>query len=249
MKALPTLCLLVLALAPLRAETAADLFREGNEALRAGAYGVAASRYRSLLEMEGPSAAAYYNLGWALYHLRDWGGCRLAWERAAWLDPYHPDIRLNLSLLASEAGLETTAPFWMDSFTPVGSVNLWVWTAGSAWMVFALVWAGLAAWRWRHPDRPMPWKRGLAVLICLGAIAVPATVVTVLRLSDRDRVVVTAADARLLLSPFATAEPIGGVPAGAAGRVTDQKDAFQKILLEDGRSGWIDSTQVVRVVP
>ena len=249
MKIFASVCLLTLVLTPLRAETAADLFREGNEALRAGAHGVAAGRYRSLIDLEGPSPAAYYNLGWALYHLRDWGGARLAWERAAWLDPYHPDIRLNLSLLASEAGLETAPPSWTAPFAPVGSANAWIWSAALAWMFFAVLWTCLAAWRWLRPDARVPWKRVLAVLCLLGLSAASATALALLRLPDRDRVVVTSADARLLLSPFATAEPVGPVPAGSAGRVTDQRDTFRKIRLEDGRTGWIDSAQVVRIVP
>ncbi len=73
-----------------------------DSAYEAGNYSGAIQLYQGVLNKEGTSAAALFNLGNAYYQAGDLGNARICYERARRLDPSAKEINNNLNYLVSK---------------------------------------------------------------------------------------------------------------------------------------------------
>jgi tetratricopeptide (TPR) repeat protein len=76
-------------------------FEQANRAYAKGQFDSAASYYERIIESGLENAAVFFNWGNALYRLKKPGPARLAYEKAARLDPNDPDIAANIRFVQS----------------------------------------------------------------------------------------------------------------------------------------------------
>ncbi len=76
-------------------------FEKANEAYSSGQFDSAAHYYESIIESGMENSTVFYNYGNALFRLKKLGQARLAYEKAAVLDPDDPDITSNLRFIQS----------------------------------------------------------------------------------------------------------------------------------------------------
>ncbi len=145
------LLLLLIVAFPLRAaasESAAALYNEGNRFWKEGDYSAAAGKYEEARFLGVRDARLEYNLGCAKARLGDVGRARLAFERAARLDPGDEDVRHNLGVLRKSVPGEQE-PLEGGAFETLrsayGRLGLGVIAAGmaAAWGLFWIAWGGL----------------------------------------------------------------------------------------------------------
>ena len=117
----------------------ADFFRDGVVAYEAGRYESAAHSFQASLDKH-VFAGTLLNLGLAEWQQGHTGEAIAAWEQSAWLNPFDPGARINLSQARERAGLdplELTRCEIASTWLPPG---LWAGIATlSLWLAVAMV--------------------------------------------------------------------------------------------------------------
>src|SRR5580765_2889394 len=140
------IALLVLALAP------AGAYNQGNRLYAQKDYSGAAAAYEEALKA-GPSAAAHFNLGNALFKSGKIGPAILHYRRARYLSPRDRDVAANLEFARAyriDKVMAAASPFAHGLDTALHRLSRREATVGAA-VLFALTGALLAAWivrRW-----------------------------------------------------------------------------------------------------
>lgn len=216
-------------------------FAEGaSEALASGEFSKAAELYEKQLGESGLNADLLFNLGNARYRLGEYGPAILAYERAMLLDPRAPDIRANLAMARdAAAAFEEKEPaawekplYWLgfDEWLIAGGAGLFLLAAVSLVRGFS------------SSQKKSPTLRALAVL---GTVALLASIAAVsLRFSELDRAIVLKPNSSVRLSPFATADVVGTLPAGRPVTVEKEHDGFLRV-----KNGWISKDDAEFVYP
>lgn len=227
----------------------ANTFTDANAAFKSGDFKKAAEGYEKSLKSDGPSAAAYYNLGNAYQRLGEYGPAILAYERARLITPRDPDLRSNLDKArkAVSAFEVSEGNPNVQAFLGYFSLNEWSWLlVGSAFVIGGIVFAtGCKRWE-RH------WMKVSAVSMfsaSLLVIGIASTVLT-MRRGETDRAVVLSKDAVLRLSPFAKAESVKKPGEGRIVLLGKKEGEFFYVTLKDqGVSGWMAEGDLGRMIP
>ncbi len=226
---------------PLLATTPDETFNQANAAFVSGKYTDAIRDYESLMAQRGYSAALLYNLGNAHYRNGQIGHAILSYERALWLVPNDADIRANLKFVRRTAGFfEPDRPWWqtLPDFLRLDSWA-WLFVISLALLCAAFILRMLKP-TMRVSLRPLIW-------VCLLLLGVSATS-TVARISELNRAVVLTPETRLRIAPLEPSPASPTLPAGAILEIQKQQGLFFCVRTEDGRSGWVLTKQVERVV-
>ncbi|HTM19259.1 MAG TPA: BatD family protein, partial [Kofleriaceae bacterium] len=178
----------------------------------------------------------------------DLGTAVLAWRRALRLDPGHERARANLDWSRKQQ------PSWLPRPPGRGAVDtLFFWherTTRAQRHLAAAVAFAFAVILW------LPWRvrrrRLLRRLSILPAAVWLTLIISLLveRDTSHDAVVVT--DQVVLRSADGSGAPAAlpnPIPAGAEVTVREQRDAWTRVALADGTTGWLPASAVTRISP
>ncbi len=208
-----------------------DQFQHAGSAYSMGDYKTAIEEFESLIRT-GMSAPLLYNLANSYAQDGQSGKAILNYERALRLTPGDSDIRGNLELLRKEQGLFQEEKSFAQSFVTFLGLNQWTGLAVTAFVLFAAVLlfpvsVGLK----RIP-------RFVAATTCL-LVTTVSIFAAVVRYQHWHDGVVVVEDARLRVSPFASAASIGTIQEGRVLHMGKEHGNFFLVEDETGRSGWI----------
>lgn len=240
------LLLLCLRPAPGEAQTPAGLFREGNMLYQQGKIAEARERYEAVLARGLVSGELYYNLGNVHYRTGEIARAILYYERALRLMPQDDDLRNNLQV----AHLAI-----MDRIDPIPRLFLWEWWDGIKGMVslrnatwvmytFYLLCCAAAALvflvrTYRRRRVALVAGAGLAMLFALSVTLFVAKSTDTFR---TDEAILLAPVATVKNSPDASSSDAFVLHSGVKVRITDTVGPWVKILLADGKVGWMERT-------
>lgn len=225
-------------------KNADDEYKKGN-------YQQAIKDYEELLK-KGPSVELYYNLGNAYYRTDNMTRAVLNYERALLLSPGDDDIRFNLQMARSKT-IDKIAPksemffvTWYKTLVNFTSVDGW---ARSAIVCLSL--ALVLALCYLFGGKPQVRKIGFFGAVVFIAIFILSNVFAYEQkqiLTKRTGAVVTAPSAPLKKTPVASSEHDAIIHEGSRVEIIDDtmKD-WKQVELEDGREGWILSSQMERI--
>ena len=248
-------CLLLLLLLPVgltAQDTTQQVLGEIEAALRGGDYQSAAQQLDTLEVISGGLPVnGYLAQGNAYYEVGDYGRAILAYERGLRLRPGHTDLRNNLAYVREEAGItEPPLPdFLLLRWWRVGGAALGATTA----YVLALVWWWLAvagALWWFLFRKTMAEQRRFALLPAAGLCLLLAIACYALGhhreayLGQSDEAVLLAVVADLRVSPTPEASVEATLTGGLRLRITDRVGDYVKVLLADGRQGYLRATEI-----
>jgi hypothetical protein len=227
------LCMLAVwfcAVNPTRAATN-NYFAQGVGAYRAGQFPEAAAAFENASKQQ-PASGVFVNLGLAEWQRGHAGAAILAWERAAWLNPFDRLATQNLKFTRTVAQVDEPQLKWFETASMWLPPNAWVWIAGaSLWLVAgALVLPRF--FRWRKAG----WQQWLAALSCGVFLFSMTANIGVLNRTDLGFVV--KRNAPLLLTPTKTGDVISLLTAGEPARKLKARGEFYFIRTAYG-SGWI----------
>jgi tetratricopeptide (TPR) repeat protein len=214
-------------------------FEEANAAFSAGDYQKAAAAYEAVIAEDGPSAARLYNLGNARFRLGEYGPAILAYERAAVLAPRDADIRANLKTAREAAESPSSLPDLKWWETPLHWLSLaeWSWlaAAGAVMVALLIIAAALSA---KHRARALIASGFVLLLTALSGAAL------YIRRGEKARAIVTAAEPKLLLSPFAAAGSAGTLKPGTMVLVEKTERGWHYVrTLSGGVKGWLPEAE------
>lgn len=209
------------------------LFRQAIQAYGRGDYNAASRQFESLAR-DGVSASLFFNLANSYAQAGEFGRAILNYERARRLAPGDSDIRGNLELVRKEKGLFQEEQSVGQRLITFLELNQWTGLAAMAFVFFGTVLL--------VPLPPglqrIPRYATAAVSLFVTAIAVVGAVGQYHRWHDG---VVVIPDARLRVSPFATAASIGTIQEGRMVRPGKSHGSYFLVEDETGRSGWLEA--------
>lgn len=234
---------LCLASPAVRAQSPEELFDQATAAYEEGRFDQAAQLYESLLRFRVVDPVVEFNLGNAEFRRGRLGAAILHWERARRLAPTDGDVSANLAYARS---LTT------DRVEPPPRAALVEWLYGvqnrlgpdrQLLAAVGLFWfaGGLVAWcalRRRGWSPAAGW--GLFVLLCAIALVGGSWWMTLERLEGRDAAVVLAGSVEVLAGPGENNATLAVVHEGLLVEVRSEREAWLRVRLPNGVSGWVD---------
>jgi hypothetical protein len=190
----------------------------------------------------GYSAPALYNLANAYARTGKPGLAVLNYERARLLDPSDPDIDANLRHVREAAGLPPASRHLLDRVAGIASPQLLSWLG-----LTGLLMVGASALaRLRYPDH----RRKLLVAMLAGLSLLGVSVASAVAVWPIvHEAVVVARTAPVRVSPVTNEEPIFTLPEASIVRISAKHDDFLLVKTQEGRTGWVPSANLARIVP
>ena len=202
-----------------------------------GQHAQAAARYESMISQQQASRSVLFNLGNCYYESRNYGKSILAYERALLINPRAADVRKNLALTRKEAFSNEVIDLPKG---PLHALSRSEWAACIVICALVLGVSSISAWL-----RPL-WRKSA---IIIGVLALLPLAFGILALKQRHtesaRAVVTASTAKLLLSPFSSADEITSCPPGSLMQVIRVQGDYRYLqLIPSNRCGWLHHSEV-----
>ena len=225
-------------------KNADDEYKKGN-------YQQAIRDYEELLK-KGPSADLYFNLGNSYYRTDNITKAVLNYERALLLSPGDDDIRFNLQMARSKT-IDKITPksemffvTWYKTLVNFTSVDGWAKTAIMS-MAVALVLV-LCYLFGRNVLLRKVGFYGAVVLVVLFILSNIFAYEQKCILTHNTGAIVISPSASLRKTPVANSEYDAIIHEGTKVEIIDDtmKD-WKLIKLEDGREGWVQTTQMERI--
>lgn len=225
-------------------KNADDEYKKGN-------YVQAIRDYEELLK-KGPSVELYYNLGNAYYRVDNITRAVLNYERALKLSPGDEDIRFNLQMARSKT-IDKITPksemffvTWYKSLVNITSVDGWAKTA-----MFSLAVALVLVLCYLFGRKLIIRKAGFYGAVAFMVLFVLSNVFAYAQmqiLTQRSGAVVVSPSAALRKTPVPNSEYNSIIHEGSRVEIVDDTMTDWKLVeLEDGREGWMLSSQMERI--
>lgn len=225
-------------------KNADDEYKKGN-------YVQAIRDYEELLK-KGPSVELYYNLGNAYYRVDNITRAVLNYERALKLSPGDEDIRFNLQMARSKT-IDKITPksemffvTWYKSLVNITSVDGWAKTA-----MFGLAVALVLVLCYLFGRKLIIRKAGFYGAVAFMVLFVLSNVFAYAQmqiLTQRSGAVVVSPSAALRKTPVPNSEYNSIIHEGSRVEIVDDTMTDWKLVeLEDGREGWMLSSQMERI--
>jgi hypothetical protein len=225
------------------AQTAVDEFERGNSFYRDGKYDQAATSYESIVKQGLGSSPLYFNIGNCYYRMGKIAPSILAYERALRLQPNDADTKHNLDLVNLKT-LDRIEPLpelffieWLRSFTAVVPLHTMARVFTACWLA---LFACLSLFYLLTNLTVLRFLRGLAVVSAVALVPLAIVVVTqVVDARSRTDAVVTSAVVTAKTSPDAQSLDAFVAHEGLKVKLSDAVGEWVKIVLPDGKVGWI----------
>ena len=216
-------------------------FRDGVAAYESGRYDAAAQAFRASLT-EQPAAGTLLNLGLAEWRGGNPGAAMVAWEQAAWLNPFNADAQNNLSCAQQTIQIDPPELTRCELISTWLPASCWTWIAGgSLWLAVAMVTLpGFFSWR------KAGWHQSLAALATgIFLLSIPPNFGVYTRAEIG---IVTAKDTTLRLTPTRSAEPVASLPPGEPIRRLRTRGEYFFVHTQYG-NGWVGRRQIQFICP
>lgn len=250
-KAPLSLILLAIMIFAIPAPATAITKKNADDEYKKGNYMQAIRDYEELLK-KGPSVELYYNLGNAYYRTDNITRAVLNYERALLLSPGDDDIRFNLQMARSKT-IDKITPksemffvTWYKSLVNFTSIDGWANTA-----IVSIAIALLLILCYLFGKKILIRKAGFygAMFFVLLFIASNIFAYEQRRiLTRRTGAIITSTSAALKKTPVVNSEYNTIIHEGSRVEIIDDTMKDWKLVeLEDGREGWIQSSQMERI--
>ena len=250
-KAPLSLILLAIMIFAIPAPATAITKKNADDEYKKGNYMQAIRDYEELLK-KGPGVELYYNLGNAYYRTDNITRAVLNYERALLLSPGDDDIRFNLQMARSKT-IDKITPksemffvTWYKSLVNFTSIDGWANTA-----IVSIAIALLLILCYLFGKKILIRKAGFygAMFFVLLFIASNIFAYEQRRiLTRRTGAIITSTSAALKKTPVANSEYNTIIHEGSRVEIIDDTMKDWKLVeLEDGREGWIQSSQMERI--
>ena len=233
------------------AQTAVDEFERGNAFYRDGKFDQAAMAYETILRQGTASPAIYFNLGNSYYRLGKTAPAILAYERALRLRPNDPDIKHNLDLVNLKT-VDRIEPLpelffieWLRTVSSYVPLHTTMWLFAFGWLI---LFASLAVLYILTNPNVLRLFRTLTIAALVSLV--PIVVLLVTQIADariRNDAIVTTSVATAKTSPDSQSLDAFVIHEGLKVKLSDSVGDWVKIVLADGKVGWIRSQDCERI--
>ena len=224
------------------------MFQLANQAYRSGDYQEASKQYQELLSQHPDDATLLYNLGNAEFRNEKMGKAILNYERALLVSPRHSDARHNLDYARSliEYRIEDKRNWYLRN----GEKVLEYFSEREVMVVTLLAYFILMVWLsgvlFYHKGLTWDWRiKAFVVLFCLSAMLFVGKHVETRVIRDA---IVTSKSANVRYGPSESDQVAFRLTEGLKVYVIDRRDDWSRIILVNGESGWVQNTDITKVM-
>ncbi len=228
------------------AQTADELFKQGNDLFKAKEYDSAVTIYSKVVSMGLASAPLYFNLGNAYFKAGDLGRAILYYERARKLNPDDPDIQGNLDFAKRFTSIQMEGvqlnpiSSLFDQIVRPYRLNTLAWvTSGFFILLFLLLTA-----RFGFNNRGALVRIGITVGLILLFVTALLTTVKYEKDYRTETAVVVGDDAVVRTGPSLLSDKELDASPGLVVEILDESGDFYNVLFENKRRGWIEKDLV-----
>ena len=233
------------------AQTTPDVFDRGNALYRDGKFEEATSSYESILKQGLASPSIYFNLGNCYYRMGRLAPAILAYERARRLQPNDADIKHNLELvnLKTSDRIEPLPELffieWLRSFSAVVPFHATTLLFAGCWI---LLFGALSLLYLLTNLTALRFLRGLVIALAVALAPLAITVVAqFVDARNRTDAIVMVSTVTAKTSPDAQSLDAFVAHEGLKVKLSDSVGGWVKIVLPDGKVGWIRSQDCERI--
>ncbi len=223
-------------------------FEQGNAAYRQQDYAAAIDWYQKILEQGYESPEVYFNLGNCHFKRGEVGKAILYFEKAQKLAPDDADIAFNLELTRLRIIDRVDVPPRFFLFQWWDTIK-YFWTPAQWARVFLALWMGFfflgVVYLYVSREQIRQWVKSL--LWILGMMAVMAGyffVVNAREDSRRIQAIVMGPSVTVYSAPEENSTEMFIIHEGLKVEVKEQRAGWAKIVLPDGKQGWIREEQL-----
>lgn len=221
-------------------QSAASL-QQANVAFNAQKYTLAVQLYSKLIEENGYSANALFNLANSYAQMGDTGRAVVNYHRAHRLAPGDPDIQRNLELVTRHAGLFEEEQPMMEKIVNTFTFNQWC----TGILLGLLLLSALSATSFfygKHRNSITTAKTVLTIVLLLCM-----TVAYRSYQAYDDGVVIT--NSQLKISPFDQAASNGSIQQGRLVKILKEHQQFYLVEKKQKQTGWLPKSVVEHITP
>jgi tetratricopeptide (TPR) repeat protein len=221
---------------------------QANNAYESGAYDVAITIYRSLLLDGIRDAVVYFNLGNAYYEAGQPGLALVNYRRAQRIEPRDTEINTNIARIRAErvdlqSGESNLIDRFASSTMSLATISELGWLVFSLWALW-LVLLTVAIWRYEWRTHLCWWLVGGGVCLLIGLTLLGSRLYAV---HARPDAVVIDLSTQVMSGPGEGYLPIFRLYAAAEIRVLQTSGEWARIVLPDGRQGWVKSDAIEEI--
>ncbi len=225
-----------------------NLFDQGKELYKDGKYQQAITAWMQILDKGEHSAELYFNLGNAQYKLNHIGPSVYYYEKALQLSPNDTDIKNNLAF-AENARIDSIEPLpqtvfskWYKSVSTIFTFNGWAILAVALSIFFVAL---FLFYYFSFSERR---KRLLfASSMFIGIFLIASLTMAFLTYGDyskNQQAVIFASEIEVKTEPSMGSNVAFTIHEGTKVQISAQDGNWYRITLEDGKDGWIPSTDL-----
>ncbi len=223
-------------------------FDQGNQLYKNEQYQAAIMRWEAVLESGVHSAAIYYNMANAYYHLSDLASSIYYYEKALMLNPEETDV-LNNRAYVQNALIDVIQPQpktlfqkWAEASGRWLSLNQWAWI-GLLTMSLFVFWVMRFSWVLSPGAKRVSFVAAiLSLTLFMGSLFFASR--TRAYVQDYKWAIVFQQEMSVHSGPRLSDEVLYDLHAGTKLRLLQEQDQWYEIQLADGRRGWVLSQAI-----
>jgi tetratricopeptide (TPR) repeat protein len=230
------------------AQTPEQLFEQGNNHYANGQFQEAIDVYKKVLDANQESAAVYYNLANAHFKLNNVAPSIYYFEKAKQLAPADQEIKNNASF-AEKMTIDAITPLpentfkkWYNSVLTLLTTDGWAYATVIFVALCTLLFLGyyLTASSTKKRALFVSSLVSLVLAVCSLLFAYSAFA----KISKDNPAIVFAKESQVKGEPTLSSQEAFLLHEGTKVMVLETVDNWKKILLVDGRTGWIPTTDI-----
>lgn len=228
-----------------------ELYRQAVEHYRLAEYPYAITLFRDLFEQGYVSFDLFYNLGNAYYKNGDLGKSILFYERALILHPGHEDVLHNLNVVRARLA-DSIEPIpliffvqWWNDFKQAHRPETFFY-----WSVLFFTFLAAAVFVFFAFRRVVLRRSALVFGIVSLSLFVGSLILYLARTEElhaRRNAIIMSTEVTVRSSPDATAVTSFVVHEGLKVTILEERDGYNRIRLDDGKTGWVDQSVTERI--
>jgi tetratricopeptide (TPR) repeat protein len=228
-----------------------EQFEAGLAAFQEERYDTAVFLFESSLSGDLKSSEAYNNLGMAYYKKEALGYAILNFERAIRQNSSNSLARNNLKAANQRLGTNVipVKGYWLFKIWDNVSTSFSSWTwARLLWFFLFAAGAGFIVWRYTDQQKLQYWGiRGGAIALLFALFSMLLGFQASSSEFDSKWCIIVNKEAGIRTAPSVDGEDIMVVSAGIKAQITEEKEGWFRIRLDNGVLGWLPNNMAQRI--
>jgi len=227
-----------------------SVFNQSNNLYNANSFEQAIDGYKSILNKDINNGILYYNIGNCYYRLNDLGYARLFYEKAKLYNPTDRDVLHNIELVKAQLidDIKNIPQFFLVKI--INDINVKLNSSQWAYVVILALYLNLIFFLLFFFSKSVDARvNSLRSLL----ITIPILLITVFFLiysnfdNKYDTAVLVDSNAYVKTAPSMEADDYFIIHEGVKFQLIDEVDNWSRVLLSDGKDGWISNSTFLKI--